>query len=311
MVRIQFLILFLFLTTLACSPKEENPLTKPFSIDKDTSLLLLLLQIDRFENYDQDVEILTHTNIPPYSGKSNFSVDLNYEGDDLKLYLEFLKQEIQKYPRGYMIKARASKLVVVHDVLQSQSVRSSLSGLADPTQNIIYLSTLGFKNCLTYNWTYNNETCLDEYRYVIHHELNHNIDYTIRHYSFNRDWHALNPPGFQYGAPLYDANGEPVITWARPGFSNPVPGFVDFYSTSNYAEEYAQIGSGVFGYRQAKLMDICQKDPIVNAKVKFIYRGNTTILAVSVQKRRYVLESEDGPRLYRLSLRLESHSPFS
>ncbi|EKR64065.1 hypothetical protein LEP1GSC036_0570 [Leptospira weilii str. 2006001853] len=66
-------------------------------------------------------------------------MDLNYEGDDLKLYLEFLKQEIQKYPRGYMIKARASKLVVVHDVLQSQSVRSSLSGLADPTQNIISL----------------------------------------------------------------------------------------------------------------------------------------------------------------------------
>ncbi|EKR64045.1 hypothetical protein LEP1GSC036_0571 [Leptospira weilii str. 2006001853] len=41
-----------------------RPLTKPFSIDKDTSLLLLLLQIDRFENYDQDVEILTHTDIP-------------------------------------------------------------------------------------------------------------------------------------------------------------------------------------------------------------------------------------------------------
>ncbi|WP_268768628.1 hypothetical protein [Leptospira weilii] len=39
-------------------------MTKPFSIDKDTSLLLLLLQIDRFENYDQDVEILTHTDIP-------------------------------------------------------------------------------------------------------------------------------------------------------------------------------------------------------------------------------------------------------
>ncbi|EMF81949.1 hypothetical protein LEP1GSC188_0754 [Leptospira weilii serovar Topaz str. LT2116] len=106
------------------------------------------------------------------------------------------------------------------------------------------------------------------YRRVIHHELNHNIDYTIRHYFFNRDWHALNPPGFQYGAPLYDANGEPVITWARPGFSNPVPGFVDFYSTSNYTEDYAQIGSGVFGTRQAQLMDICQKDPIVNAKVK-------------------------------------------
>ncbi|EMF81965.1 hypothetical protein LEP1GSC188_0753 [Leptospira weilii serovar Topaz str. LT2116] len=130
---------FLFLTTLACSPKEENPLTKPFSLDKDTSLLLLLLQVNRFENYDQDVEILTHTDIPPYSGKSNFSVDLNYEEGDLELYLEFLKQEIQKYPRGYMTKGRASKLVVVHDVLQGKAFDRHLAD-SQIRLKILYIS---------------------------------------------------------------------------------------------------------------------------------------------------------------------------
>lgn len=251
------MILFLFLTALACNPKEENPLTKPFSLDKDTSLLLLLLQIDRFENYDQDVEILTHTDIPPYSGKSNFSLDLNYEASDLEPYLELLKQEIQKYPRGYMIKARASRIVVVHNILQSQSVRSSVGGLADPTQSIIYLSTLGFKSCLTYNYA----NCLDYFRHVIHHELNHNIDYTLRDYNRNQEWTALNTRGFKYGTSFYAQEH-------ASEFSNPVPGFANYYSTSSYWEDYAEIGSGVFDFRQAQLMDICQKDPIVNAKVK-------------------------------------------
>ncbi|EMO84140.1 hypothetical protein LEP1GSC070_3392 [Leptospira santarosai str. AIM] len=58
---------------------------------------MLLLRPDRAENYDRDVQIITHTIIAsPF-----VTYDTNYSDEDLNYYKDLVETEIARYPRGY------------------------------------------------------------------------------------------------------------------------------------------------------------------------------------------------------------------
>lgn len=81
--------------------------------DKNTSdLLLLLLFQGRVENYDRDVQIITHTMV----SSPGVAYDTNYSDEDLNFIKDLIVAEIARYPRGYFIKARAERIVFTRNL---------------------------------------------------------------------------------------------------------------------------------------------------------------------------------------------------
>ncbi|KXZ27987.1 hypothetical protein AYB33_05130 [Leptospira santarosai] len=251
-----FLFVFTFLSS--CSNEKE---------DKNTSnLLLLLLRPDRAENYDRDVQIVTHTII----ASSFVTYDTNYSDEDLNYYKDLVETEIARYPRGYLIKARAEKIVFTRNL----NLKGSYAGaLSIPSQNIIFLDVQdGIKSR-------SETTPLDPQYYsaarlskIIHHELTHSMDDTMG-YWWDPKWKSLNDPSFQYGS--YDYSSfNPRALGAIPSmltpFWNPIDGFVSEYATSNFAEDRADVGAAIQGRQFSYLNEICATDPIVAAKVRLM-----------------------------------------
>ncbi|EKO07186.1 hypothetical protein FH593_04155 [Leptospira interrogans] len=256
-VKLVLSLLFVFTFLSACSTEKE---------DKNTSdLLLLLLFQDRVENYDRDVQIITHTMVSsPY-----VSYDTNYSDEDLNYYKNLVETEIARYPRGYFIKARAEKIVFTRNLHLKGSYCGALS---TPSENIIFLDVQdGIKSrseTTPMDPTYFSAARLSK---VIHHELTHSMDDVMRYY-WDPKWVSLNPPSFQYGSYDYSsfnprALGGDISPFLTP-FWNPIDGFVSEYATSNYAEDRADVGGAIQGRQFSYLNKICAADPIVAAKVR-------------------------------------------
>ncbi|WP_032920094.1 LIC13305 family lipoprotein [Leptospira santarosai] len=251
-----FLFVFTFLSS--CSTERE---------DKNTSnLLLLLLRPDRAENYDRDVQIITHTIIAsPF-----VTYDTNYSDEDLNYYKDLVETEIARYPRGYFIKARAEKIVFTRNL----NLKGSYAGgLSIPSQNIIFLDVQdGIKSR-------SETTPLDPQYYSaarlsngIHHELTHSMDDTMG-YWWDPKWKSLNDPSFQYGSYDYSSFNPRALGAIPPmltPFWNPIDGFVSEYATSNFPEDRADVGAAIQGRQFSYLNEICATDPIVAAKVRLM-----------------------------------------
>lgn len=238
----------------ACSSKKEK------ENSSDLLLSLLLLLPDRAENYDRDVEIVTHTNVPLSTPNSPFYFDLNYSEEDLNYYKNLLQAQIAKYPRGYWIKGRVEKVILVKYILNGGG---AAQGLADGAQKAVYLSVgRGIATC----------NCDEHFASTIHHELMHNVDYSV----FGTfpspfqtpEWTSLNSKGFQYGSVYY--SGTPLTVWTH--LINPMPGFLSYYGTANVTEDRAIFASAIFSdpvqFQSNSLATFCQNDPIVAAKVR-------------------------------------------
>ncbi|EMY76833.1 putative lipoprotein [Leptospira weilii serovar Ranarum str. ICFT] len=252
-VKLVLSLLFVFTFLSSCSTEKEN---------KNTSdLLLLLLLPDRAENYDRDVQIITHT-IIPYRGAS---YDTNYSDEDLNFVKDFVETEIARYPRGYFIKARAEKIVLTRNLLANPS--GSAAALSKPEDNTILIDVSdGIKARAEADSRLYGASRISK---VVHHEVTHSIDDVMRYY-WDPKWESLNPPSFQYGSyqysssPRFSTNFNVLFT----KFWNPIDGFVSEYATTNYAEDRADIGGAIQGRHFSYLNGICAVDPIVAAKVR-------------------------------------------
>ncbi|AVQ11351.1 Putative lipoprotein [Leptospira santarosai] len=253
--------LFVFTFFSSCSNEKEDKKTSDF-------LLLLLLpdRRDRAENYDRDVQIITHTII----ASPGVSYDVNYTDEDLNYYKNLVETEIARYPRGYLIKARAEKIVFTRNLsIGSLGYRGAL---ARPEENTIFLDVQdGLKSRSIFNpaapWTYYSEERLSN---GIHHELTHSMDGTMG-YWWDPKWESLNPPSFQYGSYDYSSFNPRALGAIPPiltPFWNPIDGFVSEYATSNFAEDRADVGAAIQGRQFSYLNEICATDPIVAAKVR-------------------------------------------
>ncbi|AVQ13823.1 Putative lipoprotein [Leptospira santarosai] len=114
--KIKLIFYFLILISLvACNEKKNE-------IDPDLLLSVALLQPpDQAENYDRDVQIITHT-------PQGFPVgcDINYSDADVNFFAErLLKREIVRYPRGYWIKAGAGRIVLCRYLVVPEKLRFS------------------------------------------------------------------------------------------------------------------------------------------------------------------------------------------
>ncbi|WP_025181085.1 LIC13305 family lipoprotein [Leptospira interrogans serovar Szwajizak] len=256
-IKLVFSLLFVFTFLSSCSTEKKD---KNIS---DDFLLLLLFQ-DRIENYDRDVQIITHTIV----SSNAISYDTNYSDEDLNYYKDLVETEIARYPRGYFIKARAEKIVFTRNL---RLYGSYCGALSKPSENIIFLDVQdGIK-------ARSETTPMDPHYFsaarlskVIHHELTHSMD-DVTGYWWNSKWQTLNPPSFQYGSYDYSsynprASG-PISPMLTP-FWNPIDGFVSEYATSNYPEDRADVGAAIQGRQFSYLNQICTVDPIVAAKTR-------------------------------------------
>ncbi len=261
--KIKFMFCFLILIQLvACSEKKEG-------IDSDLLLSAVALQPkpDRAENYDRDVQIITHTPNVPTKLNATVGCNVNYYSDeDVDYFVRRLKLEIARYPRGYWIKANAERVVLCRSITLDGRLVSPFS-TADAIFLIVEERMASRGEEMT---TFDNVT----YKYFdgntgINHELTHSVDRNIppAYYVYS-DWLNLNYSGFEYGK---ERDNYPFTT----NFWNPLSGFVAEYGTTNFQEDRATIGALIMGSqpRYNKLVQICQTDPIVAAKVRKIVAG--------------------------------------
>ncbi|MDI7197615.1 hypothetical protein QMM61_13020 [Leptospira santarosai] len=251
--KIRFVFFFLVLISLvACNEKKNE-------IDPDLLLSVALLQPpDRAENYDRDVQIITHT-------PQGFPVgcDIDYSDADVNFIVERLKREIARYPRGYLIKAGAGRIVLCSKLTFNGTIQGAFSagdGIYSTVEKgaaLIYSSgrVVTFDGLITVLYS-------DLGNYAIHHELTHSIDRSQGlSFYFDPDWEGLNYPGFQYGK-----HNTPQNT----SLLHPLPGFIDMYGTTNHLEDKATIGGNMMGVQAMnnQLVKTCQTDAIVAAKVR-------------------------------------------
>ncbi|PKA04493.1 LIC13305 family lipoprotein [Leptospira ellisii] len=227
---------------VGCNHKKVTP---------DPSSLLLLFP-DRAENYDRDVQFISDRIVPDSYGQVTYELASEAE---ISAYLNLLKGEIAKYPRGYWIKGKAEHVVLGKNIKVGSQFRAAVP---DAYQNVLYLSVNG-----------QGGGGADEYLvHVIHHELNHNVDFV--HFGDMRavlpEWDLLNPDGFKYGSGGIQAYDDPGTPWGA--LNNPVPGFLDLYATLAQEEDRSEFAALLLGSEKEVniLRDICFQDQIVVVK---------------------------------------------
>ncbi|WP_061223171.1 LIC13305 family lipoprotein [Leptospira weilii] len=257
--KIKFILNFwVLIVFVACGDIDKKN-------EDDSKLLYSLIALphppDRAENYDRDVKIITHR-----GQESPTFCDPDSSDQDLNFYIELLKTEISRYPRGYWIKAGVEYVQLCRNL--------GGGGLMHPFSNTMFLYVpdgIG-NNARIYD--YETSTFISPLDYharkrTIHHELTHAVDYSIMGPGFSffdPAWGSLNYTEFQYGNhydPSHQNHPYPK------DFSHPLPGFVTLYATTNHMEDRAEIGGGIMGpiSDYNRLIRLCQSDPIIAAKV--------------------------------------------
>ncbi|EMF80998.1 putative lipoprotein [Leptospira weilii serovar Topaz str. LT2116] len=254
--KVPCILCFLILLSLvACNEKKSE-------VDSDLLLALAALQPpDRVENYDRDVQIITHTPYIQTSGGASVVCDLDYSDRDLNYMVEKLKAEIARYPRGYWIKAGVEKVVLCSNV----TLNGRFVGGFSNVDRIVYLVSSGIADrgdSMIVCGGIPNFNAFECYAGVgINHELTHSVDRKMLGiYFFDPDWEKLNDPGFRYG------------DTPQSGDWHPTPGFILPYGMTNPIEDRATFGGVIMGGRSTYnlLVQFCQTDPIVAAKTRKI-----------------------------------------
>lgn len=111
---------------------------------------------------------------------------------------------------------------------------------------------------------------------VVHHELFHLLDHAIRGAATyaDREWYALNPPGFSYPDPA----AGPATGSRRPS------GFPNSYATTNELEDRASVFEYVMG-QPDELCAIARVDPIVAAKTRMVWRRISNVMGDGMLRR--------------------------
>ncbi|EMF83168.1 hypothetical protein LEP1GSC188_0509 [Leptospira weilii serovar Topaz str. LT2116] len=265
--KLHFILCFLILIPLVFCNEQKN--------EKNSDLLLSLVALqalqpppDRAENYDRDVQIITNLSSFKTSAQVEIACDLNYSSQqDIDYYVELLKKEIARYPRGYWIKAGVEKIVLCSTMTTSYG-RTVLAFSDDKFLAIsVTNSMLDMRvSTITCGGTPNFRVveCYDIP--TMHHELTHSVDRKLldhhRNYYSDPEWETLNAPGFQY----YGFNN----TLQIPDVWHPMPGIMLAYGASHFGEDRAEFGAFVMGWPTSYnlLVQACRTDPFVAAKVR-------------------------------------------
>ena len=164
------------------------------------------------------------------------------------------------YPPGTLAKAN------IQHVALCRSIR--FFGFADnPSDGPAGLAMLGDRRILV-----SVEHFIDHHvdgftiEQIVHHEVFHMFD---THLDNDKEWKALNPPGFAYKDP---ADG------ARPS------GFVNAYATTSDAEDRASTFEMLVSSPQ-KLCDLAAHDPVLAKKTKVVWKRIAPVLGAPVMKR--------------------------
>ncbi|MDI7197613.1 hypothetical protein QMM61_13010 [Leptospira santarosai] len=260
--KIRFVFFFLVLISLvACNEKKNK-------IDPDLLLSVALLQPpDRAENYDRDVQIITNLSSFENSVGVEIVCDRNYYSQQsIDYYVEQLKKEITRYPRGYWIKAGVDKIVLCSTMTTSYGLR--VPAFSD--ENLLAISVTQELNVMRYSVTtcagiqfFRDFECFDVP--TMHHELTHSVDRKLLNTNTSPsdpDWEKLNAPGFQYYGREYFLE--------IPDVWHPMPGIMLSYGASLLGEDRAVFGALVMGWPATYniLVQACQTDPFVAAKVR-------------------------------------------
>ncbi|EMM74014.1 hypothetical protein LEP1GSC038_2165 [Leptospira weilii str. 2006001855] len=263
--KLHFILCFLILIPLVFCNEQKN--------EKNSDLLLSLvalqaLQPDRAENYDRDVQIITNLSSFKNSAEVEITCDLSYHSQqDIDYYVELLKKEIARYPRGYWIKAGVEKIILCRTMTTSYGLRvpafSDVNLLAiSVTQDMISMG-YGTTTCGGIP-NFRSFECYD--MLGMHHELTHSVDRKLlgyhRKYYSDPDWEKLNAPGFQYYG--FDDFLQIPDVW------HPMPGIMLSYGASHFGEDRAVFGAVVMGWPTSYnlLVQACRTDPFVAAKVR-------------------------------------------
>ncbi|EKR45084.1 putative lipoprotein [Leptospira interrogans serovar Grippotyphosa str. LT2186] len=263
--KLHFIPCFLILISLISCNKQKN------EINSDLLLSLVVLQAlqpDRAENYDQDVQIITNLSTFTNSSGIEITCDRDYDSQqDIDYYVELLKKEIARYPRGYWIKAGVEKIVLCRSMTTSYGLRipafSDVNLLAISVTDSMLGMRVGTATCAGIP-NFRTVECYDIA--TMHHELTHSVNSKLLGYHrdiySDPDWEKLNVPGFQY----YGLDNFLQI----PNVWHPMPGIMLPYGASHFGEDRAVFGALIMGWPTSYniLVQACQTDPFVAAKVR-------------------------------------------
>lgn len=159
------------------------------------------------------------------------SVDYLQIQDTVRLnnYLSILYDEYSKYPSSYFVDISVKTIVVCEGLKFIGQFRAAIP---DPFQSTLLLST---------NINYSKEYLI----HVMHHELHHMTEYAIfgnMYFKWNK-WNRKNKNKFKYGnggVEAYKVENKYIDYYA---LNNPIPGFINLYSTTGQEEDRCEIVS--------------------------------------------------------------------
>lgn len=167
---------------------------------------------------------------------------------ELDIYTPLLMLEWWIYPKKFIKKSEIKAITLVHDItFKTESYTQDRKGCPE------------FKNTksIVYSVDENNFAYI---RIVLHHEFFHFIDY-IDDQSYDDDiFEKLNEEGFEYGE-----GGDSERQWIK--LDKNVKGFINHYSTTDLAEDRAEIYQYLIGCPDEALNN---GDIIVRKKAKRI-----------------------------------------
>ena len=167
---------------------------------------------------------------------------------DLDLYSPLFMLEWWIYPKKFIQRANIKRITFVHDIeFTTNSYTQSRTGCPDynTTKSIIFAI---------------HETNFAYMRIVLHHEFFHYVDYADDQTYDDDGWEKLNQKGFKYGK-----GGDTEREWVK--LDKNVKGFINHYSTTDMAEDRAEIYQYLIGCPDEALNN---KDIIVRKKAKRI-----------------------------------------
>ena len=147
---------------------------------------------------------------------------------DLDLYSPLFMLEWWIYPKKFIEKANIKRITFVHDIeFTTNSYTQSRTGCPDykNTKSLIFAI---------------HETNFAYMRIVLHHEFFHYVDYADDQSYDDDGWEKLNQKGFKYGN-----GGDSEREWVK--LEKDVKGFINHYSTTDMAEDRAEIYQYLIG----------------------------------------------------------------
>ena len=167
---------------------------------------------------------------------------------ELDIYTPLLMLEWWIYPKKFIQKAEIKTLTLVHDItFKTESYTQDRKGCPE------------YKNTKSIVFSV-DETNFAYIRIVLHHEFFHFIDYIDDQSYEDEEFENLNEKGFEYGE-----GGDSERQWIK--LDKNVKGFINHYSTTDLAEDRAEIYQYLIGCPDEALNN---EDIIVRKKAKRI-----------------------------------------